>query len=111
MALCLVRGPAFLVGLTPALIFMEGLAAFFGYRLALLPRLVLALLPRYPPALLLRRPLKVLKREFSYVKAEGFKVGFSQPTSTFIDRVSMCDGCFTNYRGVCGIYKKGSPSC
>ena len=67
MALCLVRGPAFLVGLTPALVFMEGFAALFGYRLALLPRLVLALLPRYPPALLLRRPLKVLKREFRYV--------------------------------------------
>ena len=81
MALCLVRGPAFLVGLTPALVFMEGLAALFGYRLALPPRLVLALLPRYPPALLLRRPLKVLKR--------NIKVGFSQPTSTFIDRVSM----------------------
>ena len=92
MALCLVRGPAFLVGLTPALVFMEGLAALFGYRLALLPRLVLALLPRYPPALLLRRPLKVLKREFSYVESRrrNIKVGFSQPTSTFIDRVSMC---------------------
>ena len=64
MALCLVRGPAFLVGLTPALVLMASLAALFGHRLALFPRLVLALLPRYPPALLLRRPLKVLKGEY-----------------------------------------------